>query len=268
VGLLIIFLGIIVGVGASYMGISFEKEILREVKTLSREIVIEVEKVPETEEAPEAEITPETEVALETKEYPEIERASIELKFDVGKLSLGESTPSLYECISQYRYKEFEPFEEFSLTEKEANILIYHSPVIKRRISNNIKNEWQLKLNNKIIYDLSIKTGALNTDCNLSGFKVEKLFIESGASNINLVVPKYDSKVIIDTGVSNIDIAIPKNVGAIVSIDSGIAVKDLDNFIKKNGTYISHNYNESEFKVDIEIDCGVSRIDIYYTHIP
>lgn len=279
-GPLIIFLGIIVGVGASYMGISFEGEIVREVKTLSREIVIEVEKVPETEvaleaeitpeieTAPETETTPETEVALETKEYLEIERASIELKFDIGKLTLGESTPLLYECISQYRYKEFEPFEEFSRTEKEANILIYHSPVIKRRISNNIRNYWQLKLNNKIIYDLSIKTGVINTDCNLSGFKVEKLYIESGASNINLVLPQYDSKIIIDTGVSNIDIAIPKNVGAIVNIDSGIAIKNLDDFIKRNGTFISHNYNESEFKTEIEINSGVSHIDIYYVYIP
>ncbi len=279
-GPLIIFLGIIAGVGASYVGISFEGEIVREVKTLSREIVIEVEKVPETETtletevipeietAPDTETTLETEVVLETKEYLEIERASIGLNLDVGKLTLGESTPLLYECISQYRYKEFEPFEEFSHTEKEANILIYHSQVIKRRISNNIRNHWQLKLNNKIIYDLSIKTGAIDTDCNLSGFKVEKLYIESGASNINLVLPQYDSKIIIDTGVSNINIAIPKNVGATVNIDSGIAVKDLDDFIKRNGTYISHNYNESEFKTEIEIDCGVSNIDIDYIDIP
>lgn len=281
-GPLIIFLGIIAGVGASYMGISFEGEIVREIKTLSREIVIEVEKVPETEVALETEITPEigtppdteitleTEVALETKGYPEIERASIALNLDVGKLTLGESTPLLYECISQYQYKEFEPFEKFSLTEKEADILIYHSPITKKRISNNIKNDWQLKLNNKIIYDLSIKTGAIDTDCNLSGFKIEKLYIESGASNINLIIPQYDSKIIIDSGVSNIDIAIPKNVGATVNIASGIAVKDLDvdDFIKKDSTYISNNYDYSEFKTMIEIDCGVSNIDVNYIDIP
>jgi len=262
------------------VGINFEGEIVREVKTLSREIVIEVEKVPETETALETEITPEietapdtettleTEVVLETKEYPEIERASIELNLDVGKLTMGESTPLLYECVSQYRYKEFEPFEKFSHSEKEANILIYHSPVTKKVISNNIKNNWQLKLNNQIIYNLSIKTGAIDTDCNLSDFKVEKLYIESGASNINLVVPNYNSKIIIDTGLSNIDIAIPRNVGATVNIDSGIAIKDLDDFIKRNDTYISHNYSESEFKTEIEIDCGVSNINIHYTDTP
>lgn len=278
-GPLIIFLGIIAGVGASYVGISFEGEMVREVKTLSREIVIEVEKVPETEIALETEAIPEIETTLETeeilvtkvletKEYLEIERASIELNLDVGKLTLGESTPLLYECVSQYRYKEFEPFEKFSHAEKEADILIYHSPITKKVISSNIKNDWQLKLNNKIVYDLSIKTGAIDIDCNLSDFKVEKLYIESGASNINLVLPQYNSKIIIDTGVSNINIDIPKNVGAIVNIDSGIAVKDLDDFIKRNGTYISQNYNESEFKTEIEINCGISNIDIDYINIP
>jgi len=277
-GPLIIFLGIILGVAASYMGIGLEGEMVREVKTLSREIVIEVEKAPETgvaleteitpgiETAPETEISSETETSLETKEYPEIERASIGLNLDVGKLTMGESTPLLYECISHYRYKEFEPFEEYSTTEEEANVLIHHSPV--KGNFRNPENKWELKLNNQIIYNLSIKTGAFDTDCNLSAFKVEKLYIESGASNINLVVPKYNSKIIIDSGVSNIDIAIPKNVGAIVNIDSGIAIKDLDDFIKRDSMYISNNYDSSEFKVDIEIDCGVSNINIHYTDIP
>jgi hypothetical protein len=256
------------------MGINFEGEIVSEVKTLSREIVIEVQKAPETELVPEVktpsetETAPEVEVTPEVKEYPKIEKASIELKFDMGTLTLNESTPLLYECISQYRYKEFEPFEKFSRTEKEVNIIIYHLPVTKKRISNNIKNNWELKLNNQIIYNLSIETGAINMDSNLSGFKVERLYIESGASNINLVVPKYNSKIIIDTGASNIDIAIPKDVGAMLNIDSGIAIKNLDNFIKRNGTYISNNYDSSELKTEIEIDCGVSRINIYYLDVP
>ena len=99
---------------------------------------------------------------------------------------------------------------------------------------------------------------------------MEKLYINSGVSNINLIIPQYDSKIIIDSGVSNIDIAIPKNVGAIVNIDSGVAVKDLDidDFIKKDDTYISNNYNYSEFKTMIEIDCGVSNIEVNYIDIP
>lgn len=268
---LIIFLAIILGAGAIYMGINFEGKVVSEVKTLSRDLVTEAQKaqvnelVPEVKIPSEIETTKEVEVIPEIEEYPPIEKASIVLKFDVGKLTLNESTPLLYECISQYQYKEFEPFEKFSRTGKEANIIIYHSPVTKKRTSNNIKNNWELKLNNQIIYNLSIETGALNMDSNLSGFKVEKLVIKSGVSNINLVVPNYNSKIIIDTGVSNIDIAIPKDVGVMLNIDSGIAIKGLDDFIKRDDTYISNNYDNSEFKTEIEIDCGVSNIHIFYT---
>jgi hypothetical protein len=270
-GPLIILLAIILGAGAIYMGINFEGKVVSEVKTLSRDLVTEAQKAqinefpPEVKIPSEIETTDEVGVIPEIEEHPKIEKASIVLKFDVGKLTLNESTPLLYECISQYQYKEFEPFEKFSRTEKEANIIIYHSPVTKKRISNNIKNNWELKLNNQIIYNLSIETGAINMDSNLSGFKVEKLYIESGVSNINLVAPKYNSKIIINTGASNIDIAIPKEVGATVNIDSGIAIKNLDDFIKINDTYKSNNYDNSEFKTEIEIDCGVSKINIFYT---
>jgi hypothetical protein len=270
-GPLIIFLAIIIGIGTAYMGISFEKEISPEVKTLSQEITREVKESPEMELAPKVEIPSNTETAPETEVSPEIESRSnkiektfIKLKFNTGKFTLNESTPLLYECISRYRYKEFEPFEKYSTTGNEANILIYHSPT-KKNFYNN-KNDWQLKLNNQMIYDLSIETGAVNTDCNLSDFKIEKLYIESGVSNINLVIPQYNSKIIIDTGASNIDIAIPKKVGTIIKIDSGVSIKDLkeEEFIRKNTTYTSKNYNESQFKTDIEIDCGVSHINIRY----
>jgi hypothetical protein len=270
-GPLIIFLAIIIGIGTAYTGISFEKEISPEVKTLSQEITREVKESPEMELAPKVEIPSDTETAPETEVSPEIESRSnkiektfIKLKFNTGKFTLNESTPLLYECISRYRYKEFEPFEKYSTTGNEANILIYHSPT-KKNFYNN-KNDWQLKLNNQMIYDLSIETGAVNTDCNLSDFKIEKLYIESGVSNINLVIPQYNSKIIIDTGASNIDIAIPKKVGTIIKIDSGVSIKDLkeEEFIRKNTTYTSKNYNESQFKTDIEIDCGVSHINIRY----
>jgi hypothetical protein len=68
--------------------------------------------------------------------------------------------------------------------------------------------------------------------------------------------------------VSNIDIAIPNNVGVMLIIDSGIAVKNLDDFIKENNNYISSNYNEAEFKTEIKIDCGVLNIDVNYISIP
>ena len=185
----------------------------------------------------------------------------------MGTLSVSEPTSLLYECISEYNFKEFEPFEKYSYSDKNSYIDIYHSSISRKVISKNIKNNWQLKLNKEIIYDLYVNTGALQIECDFSKFKIDKLSIDSGASNINLVIPEYNSKIMIDTGISNINIAIPKNVGAMVVIDSGIAIKNIDNFTQENNSYISNNYNEAEFITEIEIDCGISNIEINYKNI-
>jgi len=275
-GPLIIFFAIIVGIGTGYSDIDFMPETIPQEKILSREIISEMKEIPEEEILPKVETStaPETtsttepvvesETPTEIMVVPGIEKAFIELNFDVGTLILGESTNLLYECISKYSHKEFEPFEKYSHTAEGAYVTIYHSRVSRKFISKNIRNTLQLKLNKEIVYDLHVNTGAIHTECNLSGFKIDELSIESGAGNIDLVIPEYDSKITIDTGVSNIDIAIPANVGVMVMIDSGIAIKDLDDFTRENNNYISDNYNEAEFKTYLEIDCGVSNIDIHY----
>ena len=278
-GPLIIFFAIIVGIGAGYSDIDFMPETIPQEKILSREIISEMKKIPEEEILPKVETStaPETtsttepviesETPTEIMVVPGIEKAFIELNFDVGTLTLGESTNLLYECISKYSHKEFEPFEKYSHTAEGAYITIYHSRASRKFISKNIRNTLQLKLNKEIVYDLHVNTGAIHTECNLSGFKIDELSIESGAGNIDLVIPKYDSKITIDTGVSNIDITVPTNVGVMVMIDSGIAIKDLDDFTRENNRYISSNYNVAEFKTEISIDCGISNIEIDYIDI-
>jgi len=278
-GPFIIFLAIIVGVGTSYSGIDFIRETPPETKTLSREIIIEVKEptvedtLPDIETPITSESTSTTEPVIEPETpteimtVPGIKKAFINLKFDMGTLVLSESTDQLYECISKYSYKEFEPFEKYSHSGEDTYITIYHSPISGKIISKDIKNNWQLKLNKEILYDLQVSTGALNAECDLSEFKIDQLLIKSGASNINLVLPEYDSKIMIDAGISNIELSIPNNVGAMVMIDSGIAIRNLDNFTRENNNYISNNYNEAKFKTDIRIDCGISHIMIDYINI-
>ena len=137
----------------------------------------------------------------------------------MGTLLLDKPTSLLYEFISKDSYKEFEPFEKYSYSGEDTYITIYHSPTSRKSISKNISNRLQLKLNKEIVCDLHVNTGAIHTECNLSEFKIDELSIESGASNINLVIPEYNSKITIDIGVSNIDIAIPNSVGVMLIID-------------------------------------------------
>lgn len=285
---LIILIGIIIGASTNYMGIDLKLEgkIATEVETLQKELTL-VPDVRETEPETkvEIEISPEEEVITESdteaeeekkeiaeiippKEIemvPNIQKANLKLNYEVGTFTLQYPTPLLYQCQVSYRYPEFKPKEDYSLLDKEANIQIYHNPISEQRLQNP-NNRIELRLNKDIIYNILIETGATAIDYDLSKFKIENFSIKSGASKINITVPQYNGEINIDSGVSKIDIAIPLNVGTRIYFETGLSIKDLGEDFQKleNNIYISKNYHEAEYRVNINIDSGLSQINIYY----
>lgn len=285
---LIILIGIIIGVGANYMGIDFnlEGKIVTEVETLQREVtMIPITKETEQESKEETEFLTEedvitdsgTEAEEEKKEITEIippketemvahiQKVNLQLNYEVGTFTLQYPTALLYQCQVSYRYPEFKPIEDYSLLDQEANIQIYHNPISEQQ-SQNPNNRIELRLNKDIIYNILIETGATVIDYDLSKFKIENFSIKSGASKINITVPQYNGKINIDSGVSKIDIAIPLKVGTMIYFETGLSIKDLGEDFQKleNNIYISKNYHEAEYRVNINIDAGLSQINIHY----
>lgn len=289
---LVILVGLIIGAGASYMGIDLhlEGKIVTEMETLQREIIM-VPAIEEMEqdsledttigeiatESPEAteieDLETETEIEAiqekpeekETQMVSQIQKVNLHLNYDVGTFTLESTTDLLYQCQVHYRYPAFKPIEKYSISNDEANVDIYHESVSDQSLRNP-SNKIDLKLNQELIYDIQIKTGATNVDYDLSRFKVENFSIESGASNINIIASQYNTDISIDSGVSKIDIGIPESVGALVRLDTGISMKELDTNFKEqeSNVYISENYDTSEFQVNITIDAGLSQINIHY----
>jgi hypothetical protein len=207
------------------------------------------------------------EAKVETEMLPNVQKANLHLSYDVGVFNLESPTPLVYQCQVSYRYPNFEPIEDYSVSEQIANIHIYHDSLSSSdNHFRNPKNEIDLKLNKEIIYDLLIETGATTINYDLSKFKVEQFSVKSGASDIKIITPQYNSDININSGVSKIDINIPENIGAIINLDTGLSSKDFgEEFKKEEGNkYISDNYNNSEYKVNINIDSGLSQISIHY----
>ncbi|HNR65342.1 MAG TPA: DUF5668 domain-containing protein [Atribacterota bacterium] len=290
---LVILLGIIYGISASYtdLNLQLEGKIPIEVETIQREVEMVPAAIPKIEEEVISETIPEEEVPEKTieaediedekllvsdtlgdkettKEFemvPLVQKANLHLNYTVGSFVLRFPTPLVYQCQVSYRYPGFKPLEDFSVQDHEAKILITHQSVTDQMVRNS-QNHIDLQLNTGIVYDIFLETGATSIDYDLSKFKIENFSIKSGASKIDIIAPQYNGKININSGVSKIDIAIPDNVGAKVILDTGISKKDFDeHFSKQDGNvYFSENYNNAEYRVDIKIDSGISKIHIYY----
>lgn len=253
-GPLLILIGIIVGIGTSFMGLDLqlESKITSEMTTIQRGLDLSTETVTEVENQ-------------EREMLPRINKVNLSLNYSVGSFTLKYSTPLVYQCRVSYRYPEFKPIENFSMLDNEAQVKIYHQPMSDKMVRNP-KNQIDLKLNPDIVYNIFLETGATAIDYDLSKFKTENFTIKSGAANINIIAPRYNGTIKIDSGVAKIDIAIPEDVGVMVNLDIGLSKKNFDeNFEnQEDHTYISHNYNSAPYQVNINIDSGVSKINVYY----
>lgn len=289
-GPLVILLGIFIGIAVDYTGIDLQldKNIVTEVETIEREIEMVPEITHEIEQELSTEINSEkdfSESSTDSEEQvdekllvsepteginkeialvPSVQKANLHINYDVGTFILQNKTPLVYQCQVSYRYPEFKPIETYSIFDHEAEILITHKKGIEKR---NPKNRIDLQLNTDIVYDIFLETGATSIEYDLSIFKIESLNIKSGASKIYLIIPQYDGKIKIDSGVSKIDIAIPTNVGVTINLETGLSLKNLDEHFKKQDNdkvYITDNYWNAEYKVDIIVKTGISQIKAYY----
>jgi hypothetical protein len=71
------------------------------------------------------------------------------------------------------------------------------------------------------------------------------------------------TRLTIDGGASSFNISLPEGVGAKITIDAGLSSKNFPNFKKiDENNYETENYSTAQKKIDMDLDVGVSSINL------
>lgn len=130
---------------------------------------------------------------------------------------------------------------------------------------NNYKNSIEMSLNAKPEWELNFDIGAASIDLDLTPYKVSKLDIDMGAAALNVKLGNISdvTRFKIEAGASDIDILIPDSVGCEINSEAALSSRNYEGFNKINkNLYRTENFEKSQKKIYIEIDCGVSSIDV------
>ena len=130
---------------------------------------------------------------------------------------------------------------------------------------NNYKNSVELSLNSNPEWDLNFDVGAASLDLDLTQYKVNNLDIDMGAAALNVKFGDLAdvTRFKLDAGASDIDILIPDSVGCEIKSDAALSSRNYEGFTKlNNDIYRSENFDKFSKKIYIDIDCGVSSIDV------
>lgn len=130
---------------------------------------------------------------------------------------------------------------------------------------NNFKNSVEMSLNSKPEWELNFDVGAASIDLDLTQYKVNKVDIDMGAAAMNIKFGDLAdvTRFKLEAGASDIDILIPENIGCEINSNAALSSKNYEGFIKINkDLYRTENFDTSQKRIYMEIDCGVSSIDV------
>ena len=131
--------------------------------------------------------------------------------------------------------------------------------------NHNYKNSVEMSLNKNPEWELNFDVGAASVDLDLTQYKVSKIDIDMGAAALNIKLGDLVdvTRFKIDAGASDIDILIPYSVGCEIKSDAALSSRNYEGFNKiSKDLYRSENFDSSQKKIYIDIDCGVSSIDV------
>jgi hypothetical protein len=133
------------------------------------------------------------------------------------------------------------------------------------RFGKDYKNKVDISLNSKPVWDMNFDVGAASMDFDLTPFKVKTVDVDMGAASITIKLNNLypETEVIVDAGASDINILIPKGSGCKIVTDGALSSKHFSDFKKiDSDNYQTENFEQSNNKVYINIECGVSSISV------
>ncbi len=126
---------------------------------------------------------------------------------------------------------------------------------------------WHIHLSPDIPMELKIKTGASDSTIDLSRLKLTKLNIDTGASQLSVILPGstgWTTIAAIKAGAANLDIRVPQTAAARITTQSGLSSTniDLQRFPKVGAYYQSPDYDRAINKIDLQIETGVANVRV------
>jgi hypothetical protein len=125
---------------------------------------------------------------------------------------------------------------------------------------------WTLQLNDQLPMELDLKTGGSESKIDLSQLRVTDLELNTGASDTTLTMPAKVShtKAGVKGGVASVRITVPEGVAARIRATGGLSEIsiDRDRFPRSGGYYQSEDYDEAEFKLELDLSMGVGSMTV------
>lgn len=205
-----------------------------------------------------------------TKSYSEplgsLEHAQIEIDFSAGSLNISSlplNSPNFVEADSEARNGNM--LVAFQSQDSEGTLHL-KTDQVDRRFPNEAGSRWEVSFTRNIPLTIEVKSAASNLELDLSELEVTELQmdIDIGNSIVKMPFSAGTTLAYIKADLANVEVTIPEGVAAKLKIDTDLSVLNVNEsrFPKKGDYYISPNFESAENRIELELDCDLSRVQV------
>jgi hypothetical protein len=213
-----------------------------------------------------------------------VKSVSLVVNQSAGVLRMTGGAGKLLEGQFAFTKGEWKPVIAFT---QETSKLVVKQPENDRTINmdKGDRNEWVIKLNNKVAMDIELSVGAGQSTIDLQGMKLTNLALKAGAGEFNVklnntslpkltvnagvgemnidLTGKWTNNLTADIsgGIGEVHLKLPKYTGVRVKI-SGLGNIDADGFKKEDGYYVNDAYNKSTYQLTINVSGGLGSVHL------
>jgi hypothetical protein len=122
-----------------------------------------------------------------------------------------------------------------------------------------------VSLNPNILWDFDLNVGAAALNMDLTPFLIKEIMLDAGAASVDIKLGSRSDEtcLCIDAGASSISIEVPESSACEIISNAELSSKHFEGFMNVNGkVFRTPNYDTAAKKIRIEIDAGISNIDV------
>jgi hypothetical protein len=192
------------------------------------------------------------------------ERANVELDMGAGELNVNGGSAKLIDGEFEFNVSSIQPMVESSVNGSHAVITVrepHHGGIH----SGGVRNRWSLRLNDRVLFDLSINCGAGKAQLDLGSLDLRTLEVHMGAGQMDLDLrghPTRDYDVNIAGGVGQATIHLPPDVGVRAEAHGGLGSVEVTGLEKEGDHYENKLYDKSKVNIRLNVNGGVGQIRI------
>jgi predicted membrane protein len=204
-------------------------------------------------------------VVTEAKSIEAGEATSLRAEIDMagGVLHIGDGSARAMDATLTYDDGEWQPPQAiYAVDANGRGELIVKSKGGPRHSALVTRNEWDVRLNDRLPTDLNVRFGAGQADLKLGGLSLTALKVTSGVGAMSIDLSGAWSRSVsghVQGGIGDVTIRLPQDIG--VRVETAVFGKVQAGALTWNGdAYVNAAYGQSPVTLDLRVESGMGQI--------